>query len=136
MSYQIKPVSPELVYIKWYANTDPRGKAEATFIADLTACLNQAPHPIYFISDVRAGRITDVGTLSQLANLTRHKNWAGSTAFAQNPLSAIFVSTFASLAKKGREHQEMQDTPGDALAYLESLKPGITNGIDWQSVLE
>jgi len=75
MTYQIKPVSSELIYIKWYANTDPRGKAEDTFITDLTTCLNHAPHPIYFISDVRAGRITDVSTLSQLAREHPFRPW-------------------------------------------------------------
>jgi hypothetical protein len=136
MLYEIQRLSTELVYIKWTASSPANGRDEKQFIKELIEVLEKSEQPLYFISDLRKGRITGIATLNQLAQISHHKHWAGSTAFGRNPLSSIFVGTFSSLARQSSEHQEMQDTPEQSLAYLESLKPGLTDKIDWNEVLE
>ncbi|HEX2620578.1 MAG TPA: hypothetical protein VHL11_10530, partial [Phototrophicaceae bacterium] len=60
-----------------------------------------------------------------------------SAAFSQNPISRIFVGTFLrfSGSSGGNSTNEMQEKAEDALAFLESLKPGSTTGIDWDQLL-
>jgi hypothetical protein len=135
MNYSIRQLSSELFYIRWHPRSGFNVADEKQFIHDLKVILNHAPDPVYFISDLRQGRITNVAVLNELAHLTRHKHWAGSTAFGKNPLSAIFVNTFSALAGQSRSHKEIYDTPEECLMYLESLRLHLTHGIDWNEVL-
>ncbi len=136
MKYIIHRLSPDLVLITWVGLPQTGTRVELAFLAELKQLLDQADQPFYLISDLRQGRIVDVGLLKQLADLTQHKNWAGSSAFANNPISAIFVDTFTKFAHFDKGHREIWDTPEEALAYLESLKPGITANIDWNEVIK
>jgi hypothetical protein len=135
VNYSIQKLSDELYYIRWSAAPKAESKPEKDFIPALSALLDESPHPIYFISDLRKGRIMNVGVINQLASLSHHKNWAGSTAFSSDPIASIFVGTFSKLAKQKSEHREIQNTPEESLAYLESLKESITDNIDWDMVL-
>lgn len=134
-SYVIQQLTDDLVYIKWHSSSTV-GAAESSFISTLTALMNTSSCPLFIISDLRQGRITDVNIIKQLAGLTKHKNYGGSTAFGNNPLSSIFVGTFSILANQKANHKEMQDTPEAALIALEELKPGITTSVDWNELLK
>lgn len=133
-SYVMRQLSDELIYIKWHTSATV-GAPESGFIPDLTTAMDKADRPQFIISDLRQGRITDVNIIKLLAGLTKHRNYGGSTAFGNNPLSSIFVGTFSILANKKGDQKEMQDTPEAALIALEELKPGITHDIDWNALL-
>lgn len=136
MKYHIHQLSKELVYIRWAGLPQPNTETEIAYLDELKSLLDQAEQPLYFISDLRQGRIVDIEILKQLAALTQHPKWAGSTAFAHNPISSIFAETFSRFAYRDKNHQEIWETPEEALAYLESIKPGVTQGIDWNSIIK
>lgn len=135
MDYFIKRLSESLVYIKWLRTPNDNSPSEQQFIDEVNQLINEATSPQYFISDLRDGRIVNVATLRQLGKLTLHDNWGGSTAFSKNPVTSIMVGVFSRFARKDRPQDEIWNTPEEALAYLESLKPDITQGIDWNKVL-
>lgn len=135
MFYRTLKLSDELVYIKWYATPTVGGHPESTFIDGLKMLLDSAEGGLYFISDLRFGRIMDMRIIQQLAALTKHPHWADSTAFSRSPVSAMLVSTFSMFAKQSSEHHEIWNTPEEAVAYLETLKPGIAKDIDWGHLL-
>jgi hypothetical protein len=59
--------------------------------------LDSAPQPLYFLSDLRKGRIVGMRAIAELGKCTQHPKWAGSTAFTQNPISRLFVDSFRSM---------------------------------------
>lgn len=136
MDYEITKLSNELIYIRWYRSPSPSSKVESKFLSDLKILLDETENPVYFISDLRRGRIINVLTLQKLAELASHKNWGGSTAFSSKSTTEDFVRTFAILARQDNPLEEHQDTPEAAVAYLERMKPGITDGVNWVEVLD
>lgn len=136
MDYQIIRLSEELVYIRWHRTPRLNSGVDTQFLADLQTLLDEAPKPQYFISDLRHGRITDMRSIRQLGQLTKHKNWAGSSAFSQDPITGILVQSFRTFSPGQLDtNDEIQAVPADALKFLEQLKPGITEGIDWDAVI-
>ena len=136
MSYDIQRLSDELVLIKWHKTPAANTGIEERYLQELKQLLDQSPKPLYFISDLRQGRIINVRTLRALGQLTGHKNWAGSTAFSQNPVTKVLVNSFKSFAAEGDTNDEMQNTPEEALAFLEKLKPGLVRGIAWDNIIQ
>jgi hypothetical protein len=137
MHYYLKALSEELLFIKWYKV--PVGEAtqpESHFIHDLKERLDTSPHPLYFLSDLRQGRITDVKILHQLGQLTRHANYGGGMAFSGDLISGIFVGVFSEFALPEKGTDVFHETIQDALAHLEAMKPGVTQVVDWAEVLE
>lgn len=132
--YEFMRLSDELVLISWH-RTPSSAKIEQQFVNELRQLLDSATIPQYIISDLRRGRIVTVRILSQLGQLTAHPNIGGSTAFSHDPLTNIFVATFKRLTGKYKSRNETFDTPEEALAFVESLKPGITNNIDWEKII-
>lgn len=135
MDYQIKRLTESLVYIKWLRTPSLNSQSERQYVVDVQKLLDDASSPQYFISDLRKGRIVTVNILRQLGRFTEHKNWGGSTAFSKNPVTSIMVDVFSRFAHKERPQDEIWTTPEEALAYLETLKPKITEGINWNAVL-
>ncbi len=134
--YKVVQLTSELVYIKWHRFAqDDQYVEEQRYIDDIQALLDNAAHPLFFLSDLRGGRIMDITRLKQLAELTHHPNWAGSAAFAKDPLATIFVGVFRQLTRQDQQHPEIYEQPEEAVSFLESLKPGLTTGIDWAAVL-
>ncbi|MBL8153653.1 MAG: hypothetical protein JNM70_05660 [Anaerolineae bacterium] len=131
--YTITPLSDKLIYIRW--TKSPAVMEAEEFIRTLKKFLNEREAPVYFISDLRKGQITNAGTIQKLAELTRHANWAGSTAFGNTLVAAIFVDIFKRL-KRTKSDREIWPTPQQALDYLEGISPGVTKGIDWEAVLK
>ena len=88
----------------------------------------------YFISDLRRGQIVDVCIIHQLGALTRHTNWAGSTAFSQSPISKLFLGSFRKMVTASEKNMTF-NLPEDAIAFLEVLSPNLTSEVDWPQIL-
>jgi hypothetical protein len=131
LPYTISTLSERLIYIRWEGS--PSAEEGLEFINSLNQVLNEAPTPLYFISDLRFGCITRSATLYKLTRLAAHPNWGGSVSFSGSAGIAVFVNLFARLSR--RLTKEMWSTPHEAIAHLETLQPGLTTGIDWKTVL-
>lgn len=135
MDYEIIKLTEELVFIRWLRTPGKDSKVEDQYLSDLRRVLDESSKPLYFLSDLRQGRIADVRAIQKLGQLTKHQHWAGSTAFSSDPITALLVRSFKSFATKVNSRNEMQDTPEAALSFLETLKPGVTENIDWDQVI-
>lgn len=132
--YAIDWLTDQVIFIRWEKSpTDPN--ITTAFIRELHEILHSVTEPVFFLSDLRKGRITDVRSLQGLAELTKHKNWGGGAAFSENPMTKIFVDTVKRLARDINTRDGMFMSPEKAIAYLESLQPDITSDIDWNEVL-
>lgn len=135
MDYQIRQLTDQLVFICWYRTPAPNSNCENQFLNELERLLDESPVPLYFVSDLRKGRIANVRSIQRLGALTQHKNWAGSTAFSRDPVTSLLVQSFKVFAHSARSKNEMQTTPEEALSFIESLKPGVTAGLEWAKIL-
>ena len=133
MTYVMHALKENLVLIIW--RKAPQRSEGYQYLHELEERLNAAEKPLYFISDLRKGRISDIRVISQLSQLSRHPNWAGSTAFSRDPMTRMFVGTYQRLTEKEQERNTMYDTPEQAIAFLESLEEGLTAGVDWAAYL-
>ena len=136
MTFQIVRLSPQLVYIRWHNSPMVGSDDEKKYIAKLTHLLDTTETPVYFLSDLRQGRIVNVSILRQLGQLALRDEWAGSAAFSQNSISSVFVGVFSQFARQEKPSDEMWATPEEALAHLACMETGIVEGIDWQAVLD
>ncbi len=134
MFYEIHQLKVDLLYVRWSCKETPDSRPEAHYIADLRSRFDGASQPIYILSDLRCGKITDVRILQQLGKLTHHPNFGGGTAFTGEISAMIYVSVFSRFAAASRRTDDGHTHLADALAYLESLKAGLTEGIDWAEV--
>jgi hypothetical protein len=135
MHYHILNVTDHLLYIKWYQSPSAATKPQGVFVDDLRARLDASAHPLYFLSDLREGRIADVGILQRLGRLTDHPNYGAGAAFSKDVVSNIFVEVFSKFARQEKGHSVFYDKMEDALAFLESFQPGLAHDIDWGAVL-
>lgn len=131
--YEFRFLTDDLLLITWKQTPPPQ--IAKTFLADLKQLLDDIQQPVYILSDLRKGRIIDLNTLKNLGKLTQHPNWAGSTAFSENPMSVMFSNIFAKGQHVKSEKNKVFDQLEDALGFLEALQPGVTRDVDWQSVL-
>jgi hypothetical protein len=132
MAYVVNRLNPHLTMIVWMRTPLP---AEAKdFIHTLQTILDTADEPQYFISDLRRGQIVDVRIIHQLSALTKHANWAGSTAFSQSPISKLFLGSFRKMVNASDKNMSF-DLPEDAIAFLEALSPNLTSSLDWPHIL-
>ncbi len=132
--YTVTRLSPGLIYIIWHRT--PVTATGDAFLEELKTLLDSSSETLFFLSDLRRGRIIDIGTISRLSDLSRHPNWGGSSAFSANPISRIFVNSFLKYAREPEERNSMFNDPADAIRFLEALHPGITADIDWETVLK
>lgn len=132
MSYTITPLMPRLILIRW--RRTPITDEAKLFIQTLQDMLDQAAQSLYFISDLRHGRIVDVRVIHQLSHLTQHAMWGGSTAFSQNPISKIFLGSFQRMVAASDKNATFE-RPEDAVAFLEHLVPDLAAAVDWTQVL-
>lgn len=135
MYYILLEVTEELLFIKWYRSASADTKPQEEFVDDLRARLDASEIPLYFLSDLRGGRIMDVGIIQRLGRLTHHLNYGAGTAFSIDVFSSMFVGVFSRFAKPEKGESVFYDKMEDALAYLESFKPGVTRDINWGEVL-
>jgi len=134
--YDLRQVTDELIFIKWYKTPNAFTRPESEYIDDVQKRLKESPHPLYFLSDLRLGRIIDVGILQKLGSLTRHENYGGGSAFSEDVISSMFVGIFSKFADAEKGSSVFYKRIDDALAYLEALKPGVTTPVDWQTFIE
>ena len=133
--YDLRQVTDELIFIKWYKTANAYTHLESEYIEDLRKRLTTSPHPLYFLSDLRKGRIIDISILQKLGNLTRHPNYGGGSAFSEDVISSMFVGVFSKFASAEKGSSVFYKTIDEALAYLEALKPDVTAPVDWQTFI-
>jgi hypothetical protein len=133
--YRLRALTRELIFIKWYRMPSSETRSKTQFIKEMTQILDGADAPVYFLSDLRQGRIVDVSILQKLGGLTQHENYGGGSAFSQDVLSEIFVGLFSKFAAPKQGDSVFYDKLEDALAFLESTKAGLAQNIDWNAVL-
>jgi len=132
MAYQIQQLNSQLVYIRWLKTPDTQ--TSQRFLEELTSLVESASDGVYFMSDLRQGRIIDIKQLQQLGILSQHANWLGSVAFSENPLSNVFANTYHRMLTNNKERNLIVKEADKALAFLETLQEGITEGIEWKVV--
>lgn len=139
-TYSIKAISNRLYLVVWDGVPKFDEDTGENYLEAIRSIIEGADEPIYFISDLRRGRIASSVTLTKLARILDHPNFGGGTSFSKNPAADIAVSLFRmralrNRASTGEESPEIYEKPEDALAYIESLEPGITQGIRWNDIL-
>ena len=133
--YRLQALTDDLVFIKWYRVPAKETRAKTQFIEEMTRLLDEAEAPLYFLSDLRQGRIIEVSIIQKLGHLTQHKNYGGGSAFSHDVLAEIFVNLFSKFAAPKQGDSVFYENIEDALAYLESAKAGLARNVDWKVVL-
>ncbi len=136
MFYEIRQLTKQLLYIRWVAHAQPNHHPESEYINDLRHRFDTATQPLYIVSDLRYGKITNVRILQQLGKLTFHPNFGGGTAFTENFTTTIYVSIFARFSAESKREDDVYSSLSEALAHLESLKAGVTEGVDWDMFVQ
>ena len=131
--YEFIWLNDKLVFVKLHENMLSDSTRE--FVKEFYKLLNQSKTPVYVLTDLRRGRIGDIQAFSRIKFLTQHKSWAGSVAFCNNPISDISNTKFQSLTRSQQNKDMIFNIPEEAIAYLELLEPGLTDGIQWSEVL-
>lgn len=137
MDYTITKLSPELYYVRWLEAPQIGSSSERQYITDIHVILDETPMPIFVISDLRQGRISNAMVLRELGKLANHPKIAGSTGFSSDPVTSLMMGVFKQYANRvlrGTDHQTWE-TPEEAIVYLERLKPGITMDIEWDQII-
>jgi len=140
MTYRILWLSPRLYYVKWFEIPKPNSQLMKNYFFELNAILDSEDDTVYFLSDMRKGHITNVHLLLQLAKVLSHKNYGGGAAFSDRVAASTDMSMFryiqnASRSATTNHHHELFITANEAIDYLESLKTGITDNINWDEIL-
>lgn len=131
--YRTQQLKPELVLIQWFKDPGIGSAIPQRWLADLTAYLDAADAPLYFISDLRQASITDVAAIRETVGaITKHPRYGGGTSFSQKFSSTLYANLFARLS---RIEKPSADTLEAALLILEEFNPGITKDIDWGTVV-
>ncbi|MEP7284873.1 MAG: hypothetical protein ABI947_03795 [Chloroflexota bacterium] len=131
--YKITVYNNQLVYIKWQGIPLPTECTE--FLTELTALLDNAVAPLAIISDLRKGHITDVQALRTLSNLASHPNVVGSSSFGDTAGTKVYGGVFSRFVGNKNNHL-IRERLSLALSDLEKLKPGVTQNIDWDSLIK
>lgn len=132
-SYEFRYLSDRLILIIWVGY--PKPDEEQEFLKEHKEQVDKATEPIFYISDLRKGRIINMKVLNQMSALAKHENYGGGTAFSADPISQIMVKTFRSFNREAGEKAAMFKSPEEALSFLESLEEGITEGIEWNDII-
>ncbi len=131
--YTITFIKNDLIFIKWH-QTPLNGSLEGVeFVKTLQQILDEAPAPIYILSDLTSGSLTDVVQIRRLSHLAKHANYGGSVAFGDGYQTSVYAGLFASVAQRA---DEIQPNLQKALAHLDEIQPGITAGIDLAELKE
>lgn len=132
MAYRVIQMNPQLIYIR--LNAAPTPQDDRDYVTAVKQILDGAEQKLYFLIDFRNGMTTDVATIRQLAKLTEHPNFGESTSFASSTMQSVYSELFAQMRQSAPENA-LHMSPAKAIQYLESLQPGITQGIDWDALL-
>jgi hypothetical protein len=130
--YLVQKLSDELIYIRWHQT--PGDKSRRDYLKDIQQLLDETTHPLYFISDLRHGRISDLNTLRALIKILDTDKYGGSSSFCEDPTTRFLAGAFEAFTGTIEGKDKTCDTPDEAVAFLETLKPGLTEHIDWKAV--
>lgn len=133
MAYEFHYLSSRLILVRWKRYPTPN--EEQLFLTEHTRQLDNAEEPLFYISDLRKGRIITAHTINKMSALAQHPNYGGGTAFSKDSISRMVVNNFRRFTHEASEKAAIFDTPEESLTFLESLQPGITEGIDWNTYL-
>lgn len=135
MIYQIRFLSEELLFVRWYDMPTPEQSFE--FIEEVYRVFDEAMYPIYVVSDLRLGYINDADAMQALAKITEHSMWAGGTSFdGGNMMADMFAGMFSRLSQNERPQHQVWETTEEAFMFIESLRPGITDGLDIAAIID
>ncbi|MBZ0308249.1 MAG: hypothetical protein K8I82_19445 [Anaerolineae bacterium] len=134
-AYRFQKLSKELVYIRW--EKTPNEKERDAFLKDIQRTLDESEGKLYFISDLRKGRISDLQSLRQLVQiLLRSDKYAGGCSFSSDAKTKTLAGVFAKIADTQNVRDKDCETAEEALAFLETLCPELTKDIDWKNVFQ
>lgn len=133
MYYHLQSLTPQLCFITWRNAAWSQARPQTAFVDELSALLNTATHPLYFLSDLRQGHLMMVREVRRLAELAKHPQYGGGVAFSDRVVAEVMIESFAAFA--GQSNLFFQRLE-QALARLEQMQPGLTAGVDWQAALE
>ncbi len=128
--YTLQQLNADLFFVRWYRRPVPDSKSETEYVAELRDQLNAVNHSLYFLSNLRRGRIVNVRILNELAELTHHPHYGGGVAFSDDNVSNMFVNIFSRLTDSEENRHVFHPSIEAAVAHLETLKPGISAGLD------
>ena len=128
----ITQLKPDLIFAKWYFTPVNNTEVVQKYFARLRHLLQIATTPIYAVADLRDGQITEARWLYELSKVLDHPHWGGGVAFSEVLSGTVYADMFAQFSEKEQPATHSLDA---ALATLETLKPGITQGVDWMAVL-
>ena len=132
-AYDFHFLSDKLIYVVW--NRIPTPQEEMAFLEEHQAQLDSATTPLYYLSDLRRGKIINMRVLNQMSQLTKHENYGAGTAFSSDPLGRLMVNSFRSLSTVAKDKTAVFNTPEEALSFLERKHEGLTQAIDWDTVI-
>ncbi|MBZ0299084.1 MAG: hypothetical protein K8J31_05055 [Anaerolineae bacterium] len=127
MEYELHAISEDLIFVRWLH--DPTPMAENAYLSLLEMLLDEACEPLYLIVDVRDGQPTSPRMLRRVAELSQHPYFGGSVSYGHKAHASAHLEAFRRRAVPGH-HEDMVETVGHALDYLDRLKPGVTARID------
>lgn len=133
MIYRMSFLKENLVYIEW--ESFPSTNQVLQFLQELERMLNEATCPLYFLSDLRRGYILQTHLIHRLGDLSTHPNFGGGTAFSEVNKTNAFLRLWKQFTGNKNTSQTWPRLE-DALEYLEGVQPGLTQGIDWKTVVK
>ena len=133
MPYVYTRLSNHLTYIR--LTEEPTREDDDQHVEASRKLLDGAGELQYFLVDFRGGVTTNLGTISKLAELARHPRFGASVAFSSERIRQLYSQLFTAMADQGLDRDFFETGP-EAVAYLETVKPGLTVGIDWTRVLK
>lgn len=137
MDYEFLQLSARLYFIRWNDNPAIGSPSETHFLEEMRRTLDSAPQPVYFVSDLRNGRVSNAVVLRELGKLTAHRNWGGSASFSEDPTTHLMMNVFRKYSHRNLSEPRNQTwkTPQEAINYLDKLAPGITAEVDWDALI-
>jgi hypothetical protein len=136
MEYKISKLSEQVYFIQWLSTPKANSESEISFYNEIKGIVEKAAQPIYFITDLRRGRIANIELLRRIgATVARHPNWGGGVSFSNNPLTTMYAEAFHRFAKFAKREDGIYATPEEAILFLESLKEGLTKDIAWDKII-
>lgn len=140
MSYKILLLYPCLYYVKWFNIPKPNDPLMKQYFFELNAILDSEEEPVFFLSDLREGHITNAHLLIQLVKVLDHKNYGGGCSFGDSAMVQADVSMFNYMQQMSRGNNRQQAnevfaSPQEAIAHVEQRFPDIRSSVDWDEVI-
>ena len=123
MDFELHTLSDELIFIRWLR--DSSTVSENALLSLIEMLLDEAPSPIYFLTDAQDGLMTNPRALRRMADLTRHNNFGAAVSYGHKVSASKYYETFRMMAAPSHR-EDMVRSVDEALDTLETVRPGIT----------